>query len=264
MTRLEQKFKETRAKGRIAFMPFLVAGDPDLETSVSIARAIVPSADLLEIGFPYSDPLADGPTIQTADIRALQAGMDTDHVFAYIKKVREFTDIPISVLVYANIVYQKGVERFYKEAKAAGIDGVLMPDVPVEEIEPFAQAAEKAGIDMIFLVAHTTTPARLKKILRYAKGYLYVVSVLGVTGARASLSSDMPKLLKRIQRQTDLPLAVGFGISKREHVTLLEKQGADGAIVGSALVKTITDNLPNKKRLLQNISTQAKELAETD
>lgn len=261
MTRIEQKFKEVKAEGRIAFMPFLVAGDPDFQTSISLVQKIAPFADLLEIGFPYSDPLADGPTIQTADNRALHAGMHTDRVFAFIKKLREFTDVPITVLVYANIVYQRGIQRFYRDAKAAGIDGVLIPDVPVEEAEPFVDASQEARIDPIFLVARTTTPQRLKKILAYAKGYLYVVSVLGVTGTRDSLSSQMPQLLRRIARQTDLPLAVGFGISKKEHIAMLKKSGADGAIVGSVLVKIIEQNLRNKKRALEQLSACTRELA---
>jgi tryptophan synthase alpha chain len=260
MTRIEQKFQEIKTKGRIAFMPFLVAGDPDFETSISIAREIVPFADLLEIGFPYSDPLADGSTIQAADNRALHSGMNTDRVFAFIKKLREDTEIPITVLVYANIVYQRGIERFYSEAKIAGIDGVLIPDVPVEESGPFVKASRIADIDSIFLVAPTTTSARLKKILWYAKGFLYVVSVLGVTGIRDSLSSGTPQFLRRIKRQTDLPLAVGFGISKKGHITLLKKQGADGAIVGSALVKIIEQNLHNKKCLLEQLSAAIREL----
>ncbi|MFY9462700.1 MAG: tryptophan synthase subunit alpha [Candidatus Sungiibacteriota bacterium] len=254
MTRIEKIFAETRSRHKIAFMPFLVAGDPDFDTGIAIAKKIIPFADLLEIGFPYSDPLADGPTIQTADNRALRAGMNTDRVFAFIKKLREFIDVPITILVYANLVYQRDINRFYQDAKAAGVDGVLIPDVPVEESEPFVEASRIAGIDPIFLVAPTTTPERLKKILYYARGYLYIVSVLGVTGTRDSLSSGIPHLLRRIKRQTDLPLAVGFGISTKEHITMLKKSGADGAIVGSALVKIIEQNLYDKKRLLREIS----------
>lgn len=261
MTRIERKFRETKAKGKIAFMPFLVAGDPDFQTSFSLAKKIILSADLLEIGFPYSDPLADGPTIQVADGRALHAGMNTTRVFQLIKKLRECTTIPFTVLVYANIVYQRGIERFYRDARVAGIDGILIPDVPIEESGPFVAASQHAGIDQIFLVAYTTTPARLKKILAYAKGYLYVVSVLGVTGARESLSSEMPQLLQRIKQQTNLPLAVGFGISKREHIEMLKKFGADGAIVGSALVKIIEQNIYDKKRLFRQLSALIGELA---
>ncbi len=263
MTRIENRFRELKAQHKIAFMPFLVAGDPDFQTSMLIAKRIVPFADLLEIGFPYSDPLADGPTIQTADDRALRAGMHTDRVFAFIKKLREFTEAPITVLVYANLVYQRGIDRFYQDAKRSGIDGVLIPDVPIEESVPFVRASEAADIDPIFLVASTTTPARLKKILVHAKGYLYVVSVLGVTGTRDSLSSGMPRLLQRIKHQTSLPLAVGFGISKKEHITVLKKSGADGAIVGSALVKIIEGNLRNKKRMLRQLSALAKGLTIT-
>ncbi len=261
MTRIENKFRGLKAQHKIAFMPFLVAGDPNFQTSISITKKVIPFADLLEIGFPYSDPLADGPTIQNADSRALRAGMHTDRVFAYIKKLREYTEIPITVLVYANLVYQRGIMRFYHDARAAGIDGVLVPDVPVEESTPFVHASSITGIDPIFLATHTTTPERIKKILAVAKGYLYIVSVLGVTGARDSLSPQLPKLLQGIRRQTNLPLAVGFGISKRKHIAALERSGADGAIVGSALIKIIEQNLRNKKHLLRQISARVHELA---
>lgn len=259
MTRIEKKFNGRKSAGRIAFMPFIVAGDPDFRTSFSIAEKILPYADLLEIGFPYSDPLADGPTIQNADNRALRSGSNTDEVFEFIKKIRSVTDVPITVLAYANIVYQRGIERFYLDAKKAGVDGVLVPDVPVEESGPFVDASRNARIDPIFIVTHTTTNNRLKKILRRAKGYLYVISVLGVTGARSSISPKIPRLIKRIKCNTSLPLAVGFGISERKHLKILKKSGADGAIVGSALIKIIEQNLQNKKVLSRKISAFARE-----
>lgn len=247
--RIEQKFKQLKKQGRIAFMPFIVAGDPDFEASLEIVRILTTSADLLEIGFPYSDPLADGPTIQAADQRALKAGMNTDRAFELIKKIREFTKMPITVLVYANLVYQKGIGRFYQKAKEAGIDAVLIPDVPVEEIAPYMVAAKKTGIDQIFLVTQTTTSQRLKKILLYAQGYLYVVSVLGVTGERVSLSNKVPALVGYVRTHSTLPVAVGFGISKRTHVLALKKAHVDGYIVGSALIRIIEKNLGNRKKL---------------
>lgn len=220
-------------------MPFVVAGDPNLATGLAVAKRIVEHADLLEIGFPYSDPLADGPVIQAADSRALASGMTTEKVFELIAGIREFSQIPITVLVYANLVYQQGIDAFYRNAKKAGIDGVLVPDVPVEEAEPFVCAARKHGIEPIFLVAQTTTNERLKKILEHASGYLYLVSVLGVTGKRKAFSNDTTAFIKRIRSQTSLPLAVGFGISTPEQAKAFAKAGADGVIVGSAIVDLI-------------------------
>lgn len=226
-------------KRKMAFMPFLVAGDPDFKTSLAVAKRISPRADLLEIGFPYSDPLADGPVIQAADGRALASGMTTDKVFELIAQFRKFSPKPISVLVYANLVYQQGIDTFYHKAKEAGIDGVLIPDVPVEEAKPFVMAAKKHGIDPIFLVAQTTTNERLKKILKHATGYLYLVSVLGVTGKRSAFGEETTAFIKRIRSQTKLPLAVGFGISTREQAEGFAKAGADGIIVGSAIVDIV-------------------------
>ena len=183
MTSISKKFAGVKNEHRTAFLPFVVAGDPDFTTSLAVLKRLAEHADLLEIGFPYSDPLADGAVIQAADGRALASGMNTDKVFDLISQIRTFSNIPITVLVYANLVYQKGIDAFYRKAKKAGIDGVLLPDVPVEESKPFVSAAEKYGIDPIFLVAQTTTNDRLKNILKYATGYLYLVSVLGVTGS---------------------------------------------------------------------------------
>ncbi|OGF67522.1 tryptophan synthase subunit alpha [Candidatus Giovannonibacteria bacterium RIFCSPLOWO2_02_FULL_43_11b] len=260
MTRLAQKFVELKKKKRIAFMPFLVAGDPDFKTSIEIGKLFATRADILEIGFPYSDPLADGPTIQAADNRALASGINVRRVFKLIKKIRSRSSIPISVLVYANLVYQRGIERFYREARNAGVDGVLIPDVPIEEAEPFIKAARKAGIDPIFLVTQTTTPTRLKKIVASASGYLYLVSVLGVTGARRTLSRDTEKLIRRVKKNTSLPLAVGFGISTRGHIVKLKEAKADGTIIGSSLVKIIEKNKNNRKKLLKELKEHVERL----
>lgn len=239
MNAFTSTFQNLKISKRVAFMPFLVAGDPDFKTSLALIKHVSEHADLLEIGFPYSDPLADGPTIQAADGRALASGMNTDNVFELISSVRKFSKVPITVLVYANLVYQQGIDDFYRKAKAAGIDGVLVPDVPVEEAEPFVKAAKKYDIDPIFLVAQTTTNERLKKILKYAQGFLYLVSVLGVTGKRQAFSKDTTAFIKRIRSQTKLPLAVGFGIHTREQAQAFAAAGADGIIVGSALIDLI-------------------------
>ncbi len=254
MNNISKKFERLKRQKKIAFMPFLVAGDPDFKKSLKAAQLIASKADLLEIGFPYSDPLADGPTIQKADMRSLNSGMNTDKVFKYIKALRITTDIPITVLVYANLVYQRGVRRFYKDAASAGIDAVLIPDLPVEEIDPYFREAKRVGIDQIFLVSQTTTDQRLKKILKYAQGYLYLVSILGVTGARAGVAKETLNLIKQVKRRTKLPAVVGFGISQAAQIQALKRAGADGAIVGSALIDFVNKNLnkPDFKKKLFN------------
>lgn len=250
MNRIDRKFSELKRLRKPAFMPFIVAGDPDPRTSLAAAKLLCRSADLLEIGFPYSDPLADGPVIQQADMRALKAGMTTDSVFRLISRVRRFSEIPITVLVYANLVLQRGIENFYRDAARSGVDGVLIPDVPVEEIGVFAKAAAKYKIHQIFLVAQTTDSRRLENILRHARGFLYLVSVLGVTGARQNFGGDTAAFIRRVRGRTSLPLAVGFGISNPAQFTAMVRAGADGAIVGSAIVDMIAqDHKPPFRKL---------------
>ncbi len=238
-------FHNTHEARRVAFMPFLVAGDPDMKRSLAIFKAVSKYADMLEIGFPYSDPLADGPTIQAADERALKSGINTAKVFDLIKQLRGFYKKPVTVLVYANIVYQYGVERFYKTCANAGIQGVLIPDVPYEEAAPFVANAKKYGVCPIFMITRTTTAGRLRNILKYAEGYLYLVSVLGVTGSRNSLQEDPTGFIKSIRKQTSLPLALGFGISKAEQIEQAARAGIDGVIAGSAIINVIENHLEN-------------------
>lgn len=252
MNILNEQFNRAAKEKRVAFMPFLVAGFPNFRLGLEVAKELAKDSDLLEIGFPYSDPLADGPAIQNADQIALKNGFTTGQGFEFIKKVRKFTKIPITILVYANVVYQRGLNRFYLEAQKSGVNAILVPDVPVEEIEPFAQAAKKAGVEPIFLVTQTTGKERLKKILKYAQGYLYVVSVLGVTGARKNFGQETNALIRRIKAQTTLPLAIGFGISNRSQISKLKKAGADGVIVGSAFVKII-EKYQTSKNLLSKL-----------
>ena len=256
----QETFNRAKQENRTAFMPFLVAGDPDYSASLAMFKVLAPRADMLEIGFPYSDPLADGPTIQAADERALHSGIDTEKVFSLIKEVRGFYTGPISVLVYANLVYQYGIDKFYKQAALCGIDGVLIPDVPFEECEPFVKAAKKHKVSPVFMITQTTTEERLKKILQYAEGYLYLVSVLGVTGSRSSLGNETYSFIKRIRKHTKLPLALGFGISKKEHIENAAKAGIDGVIVGSAIIKIMEANLNNPKEATEKIEALIEEL----
>lgn len=234
---ITKKFRELKNLKRTAFMPFLAAGHPNYKKSLDCLIELSKQADFLEIGFPYSDPLADGPVIQAADSLALKNGMTTAKVFSLISELRKKTAAPVIVLVYANLVYQQGIDNFYRRAKKAGIDGVLIPDAPFEEAGEFVLAAKKYSIAPIFLVTQTTTLKRLKNILSVAEGFLYLVSVLGVTGARKNFNLDTLKFISFIKKHTTMPIAVGFGVSVPAQLKELKAVGADGVIVGSALVK---------------------------
>jgi len=253
LSRYKKAFDALKKKKEGAIMPFAVIGDPDYETSLKIVKILAEKGDMLELGIPFSDPIADGPTIQRADARALKNGFDTDRIFDFIREVRKFTDKPIGLLVYYNLMYQYGVDRFCNKAKESGADSILAADLSLEESNDFIEAAGKNKIDTIFLVTQLTNTERLKKILERAKGFVYIVNVLGVTGARADLGKATLELIKRVRVHTKLSLCAGFGISKPEHVKAVLKAGADGAIVGSAIVKIIEENQNDKERMLKEI-----------
>jgi tryptophan synthase alpha chain len=243
MGRIESVFNK---KGKTAFIGFAVAGDPDKETSVRIAKALIDGGtDILEFGVPFSDPVADGPTIQRADDRALAAGTTPDTIFAIVREVRAYSEIPIVFLTYYNTIYRRGIDRFYREAHEAGVDGILVADMPVEESDKVVATAQKYGIDPIFLITQTTSAERMDTIVSRARGYLYLVSVLGVTGARRTVSPEALELLTRVRNHTSLPLALGFGISTPEHAAICRNAGTDGVIVGSAIVDIVEKNLGN-------------------
>lgn len=252
--RYKNKFKELKEKNQGALAPFVVIGDPDYDTSLEIVRALVDGgADILELGLPFSDPIADGPTIQLADKRALEKEINTDKIVEFIRDVRKFTDIPIGLLVYYNLVYQRGIEKFYQDFKEAGVDSVLIADMPIEESDRVVEVARSSNIDQIFIATQLTSNKRLKDLTKIGNGFIYVVSRLGVTGARADLQQSTLDLIKRIKPLTDLPLCVGFGISKPEHVKAVLAAGANGAITGSAVVKLIEKNLGDKDKMLDEI-----------
>jgi len=223
-----------------ALIGFTVAGDPNLTTSIRIARTLIDAGtDILELGVPFSDPVADGPTIQRADDRALAAGTTPDTVFAIVHELRQQSDVPIVLLTYFNTVFRRGIERFYRDARDAGVDGILIADLPVEEAGEVLEVAEKNAIDQILLVAQTTSDERLRTIAATAGGFLYLVSVLGVTGARSGVPQAAFDLVRRTKSVTDLPVALGFGISTPDQVASCAAHGADGVIVGSAIVDII-------------------------
>ena len=246
-----------------AFIGFAVAGDPDPATSLRVAKALIDGGtDILELGVPFSDPVADGPVIQAADQRALAAGTSPSTVFTLVRQIREFSQVPIVLLTYYNMVHRRGTARFYEEAKEAGVDGILVADMPVEESDEVVRVAEHYRIDPIFLVAQTTSDERIRAIAARAKGYLYLVSVLGVTGARDRVDAGAIELLHRVRRHTELPIAPGFGIAAPDHARAFAEAGADAVIVGSAIVRIVEqykDRPDNMERELKAYVVRMKE-----
>jgi tryptophan synthase alpha chain len=209
--------------------------------------------DILELGIPFSDPVADGPTIQKADERALAAGINVNTIFEIVRELRKKTSVPIVFLVYYNMVYHRGIDRFYKEAHEAGVDGILIADMPIEESDDVYETARRYGIDPIFLITQTTSDERIKKIAARAHGYLYLVAVLGITGVRDTVSHGAIDLLQRTMKHTAIPLALGFGISTPDHAKICADAGADGVIVGSAIVDIIERNLGNPDIMVRDL-----------
>lgn len=239
--RLTAALSAVRQRGDGVLMPYLTAGDPDLETSFAICRAVLAGgADVLELGLPFSDPLADGPVVQAAGQRALQAGATIDGVLQLIARLRAVSETPIVLLTYVNPVLRRSPERFCREMAEAGLDGLVIPDLPPEEADGVRDAARAAGLAIIPLVAPTSADDRLRLAGSIAEGFVYCVTVTGVTGARQELSARLGQLTGRMRAHTDVPLLAGFGLSTPEHV----RQActvADGAIVGSALIQRIAD-----------------------
>jgi tryptophan synthase alpha chain len=253
MSRIDEAFAGTSGPLLIAY---LVAGDPDPETCEFLAMAAIEAgADIIELGMPFSDPVADGPTIQRASERALQGGMTVDGLWALVRRVRVRSETPIVILTYANPVVRRGIEGFYGEAASAGVDGVIVVDMPPEEAVSAIAAARTRGIDQIFLVAETTSDERLPAILARTGGFVYLVSTLGVTGARKELPPTAFALLGRVKRQqAGIPLAVGFGISTPAQAVALADAGADGVIVGSAIVGLVEEHLGDTERMLAEVA----------
>ena len=239
MTRIDKVFRGLKEKGEKALIPFITAGDPDLETSHRLALEIAArGADLLELGIPFSDPLADGPTIQAASSRALKEGVHLADVLTLAGAVRRETDIPLVLMGYYNPILQYGLEQTAADAARQGVDGFIIPDLPPEEAEPWRRAARTAGIDTIFLAAPTSGPERLKKLGRLTRGFLYYVSVTGITGARTALPPELIQELEAVRRLVPCPVAVGFGISTPAQVQNLAPH-VDGVVVGSAIVQQV-------------------------
>jgi tryptophan synthase alpha chain len=234
-------FATAAEQGRMTFMPFVTAGDPDLTTTAQILEALSGAgADLIELGFPYSDPIADGPVIQASYTRALNAGITVDDIFQMMHDLATETMPPVFGMVSFAIIFRYGLDRFLTNAAACGFRGLIIPDLPAEEAEECADLARQQGLDLVQLIAPTTTPARARRILAAARGFVYCISVAGTTGTRNELPAELSGQLAALRQQTELPLAVGFGISGPEHVAALEEV-ADGVIVGSAIVRLIAE-----------------------
>ncbi len=231
------------AQGK-AFIPFITCGDPDLETTAAAVRAAAQNgADLIELGIPFSDPTAEGPVIQGANLRALSGGVTTDHIFELVRELRRDVTIPMVFMTYANVVFSYGAERFISTCRDIGIDGLILPDLPFEEKEEFSPICRKYGVDLISLIA-PTSENRIAMIAREAEGFLYIVSSLGVTGVRSEIKTDLAAIVRVVRENTDIPCAIGFGISTPEQA---DKMAAlsDGAIVGSAIIKLLEKNGKN-------------------
>jgi tryptophan synthase alpha chain len=242
VSRIEERFTDLRRNGRTGLVTYVTAGDPDLSRSAEIIQRLDRAgADVLEVGIPFSDPLADGPVIQRATERALAAGANIRNVLGMLKTIRPGISAPIVIFSYANPILRMGLEAFVTEARAAGVDGVLTLDMPPEEGETFRMAFRGAGIDTIFLLSPTTTVERIRRASELGSGFLYGISRLGVTGVRDTMDDSARELAMRVKPETRLPLALGFGISRPEHVRAIG-QWADAAVVGSALVKVIAEH----------------------
>ncbi len=234
------KIADAFANGK-AFIPFLTCGDPDLETTEKLIRAIADAgADLIELGIPFSDPTAEGPVIQDANLRALSGGVTTDKIFDMVRRVRQTVTIPMVFMTYANVIYSYDADKFLRTAAEIGINGIIVPDVPFEEKQEFEPLCQKYGLAQISMIAPTSHD-RIRAIAEQADGFLYCVSSLGVTGTRANITTDIGAMVQLVKEVKDIPCAVGFGISTPEQAETICRQ-ADGAIVGSAIVKLIAAN----------------------
>lgn len=236
MNRIDKKFRELKKEGRAALIPYIMAGYPTLKASERTVKTLVEAgADLIEIGIPYSDPLADGITIQKAAEVALSQGVTTEDVFGLARKIRQSSDIPLILMTYYNTIFRFGLESFAQKAASSAVDGIISPDLPPEEGERWRKIARRFNLNTVFLLAPTSTDERIDKVASFSQGFIYCVSLTGVTGARKKLPPNLAQFLGRVRSKTDKPLAVGFGISTPEQAREVAKL-SDGVIIGSALL----------------------------
>jgi tryptophan synthase alpha chain len=262
MSRLAAAFARARSEKRAAFVAYLCAGDPDFGTSLAACCTVIENGvDVLELGVPFSDPLADGLTNQLAAQRALASGMTSARVFELVRRIREFSEVPVVFYTYYNLVFTNGVAAYVQAARAAGVDGLLTLDLPPEEAGELATACRSYGVDTVFIVAPTTPDARIAIIAKAATGFIYYVSREGVTGVRDQVAGNIPEAVARIRARTGLPVAVGFGISSRAQVAQVAAH-ADGVIVGSVLVNCIRDHLGSPEKITARLAAVTADLAQ--
>lgn len=253
MNRVEKVFKELKRKNKKAFIPYIMAGDPSLErTRDTVLMLEKCGADIVELGVPFTDPLADGPTIQRAAERALKAGVTLRRVVAFVKELRSHTAIPLLLMTYYNPVFKYGEEGFIKDAVVAGIDGVIIPDLPPDEAGGLLKLSRNAGFATVFLLAPTSTEDRIRRVGRACRGFIYYVSMTGITGSRLSLDDSFSESVQKIRRTTGKPVAVGFGVSTPEEARAVSEI-SDGVIVGSAIVKRLQDSPGNLESFILDL-----------
>jgi tryptophan synthase alpha chain len=254
-------FSPLKKQKRAALIPFFVIGDPDFDTSVELVRAAMDAgADVLELGIPFSDPIADGPTIQKADVRAMQAGMTVHKALEFIKTIKRHKDIPIGLLMYYNLICRYGADKFFRDFHDAGVNSVLVADLSIDDADEVLAPAAAAGLDSVFMVTPNTEPGRMKTIASKTTGFIYTVSLMGVTGSRDSLSGSVDGLVRQLKSMADVPVCVGFGISKPEHAQAVARAGADGVIIGSRLVSMIESHLDAPRKAVGEVSAFLKEV----
>ena len=260
MSRIAQAFQHAKEQNRAAFVAYLCAGDPNFDASIEACRAMIDNGtDVLELGVPFSDPLADGLTNQLAAQRALASGMTRTRVFELARRIREFSEVAIVFYTYYNLVFSNGIDAYVKAAKEAGVDGLLTLDLPPEEADEVAAACRLHGVDTVFIIAPTTPEARVARIAAETTGFIYYVSREGVTGVRDQVAGNVPEAVAMIKRHTQLPVAVGFGISNRAQVAQVAAV-ADGVIVGSVLVNCIARNLESPSKMAEELKSVAIDL----
>lgn len=259
MTSVSDCFQALRNRNECALIPFITAGDPDLATTAKALRILDQAgADLIELGVPYSDPLADGPVIQAAATRALQQGVKLEDVLGIVKEAKAEIKAPIILFTYYNPIFYRGVESFLQQVVEAGVKGLVVPDLPLEESENLIKPAAEMGVDLTLLIAPTSPIERIQAIAKQSQGFIYLVSVTGVTGMRNQVATRVEELITNIRQVTDKPVGVGFGISQPEQALQVKQWGADAVIVGSAFVKRLAEGTPEQG--LQSIETFCRQL----
>lgn len=264
MQTINKKFKELCAKKEGALIIGTVPGYPDLKTSFGIVKKIIDSgADILELSSSFSDPIADGPTLTHAHQKVLGSRITKKQIFAFYKKITANFDIPIFVIEYANIIYKIGLDKYFKQIKECGIDTLIIPDIPLEELEPFYNSALKNNVDLALIVAPTSSDERIKLIAKKSKSFVYCVLITGVTGARETMGADTIGFIKHARKLVKLPLAVGFGISQPQHIEVLSKCDINGFVICSKIIDIINKNLSNKKTMLNELGGYIKSMKRT-